>query len=110
MTQDKILFVGTGNMGHPIAANLIRAGYQLTLADLNPEKFADLVKLGARAAKAALRDWSNCDKPGRLDVKWWDKSALILTEPSSLSTWPRTRARYTLRSGARVLTRCSTSA
>jgi 3-hydroxyisobutyrate dehydrogenase len=55
MSKDQILFVGTGNMGHPIAANLLRAGYRLTLADLNPEKFADLVKMGASAA-GDLRD------------------------------------------------------
>jgi molybdopterin/thiamine biosynthesis adenylyltransferase len=46
MTKPSILFVGTGNMGNPIAANLLRAGYALSLADLDETKFANLLLLG----------------------------------------------------------------
>ena len=46
MSKPSILFVGTGNMGNPIAANLLRAGYQLALSDLDESKFADLLPLG----------------------------------------------------------------
>lgn len=46
MSKPSILFVGTGNMGNPIAANLLRAGYQLDLSDLDESKFADLLPLG----------------------------------------------------------------
>ena len=74
MTQETILFVGTGNMGHPIAANLIRAGYQLTLADLQPAKFADLLALGASAAgdwkeEAAKADLVFLSLPGPAQVE-----------------------------------------
>ena len=61
MSKENILFVGTGNMGHPIAANLLRAGYRLTLADLNPEKFADLLPLGASAAGNLLEEAAKAD-------------------------------------------------
>lgn len=44
MAQDeKIGFIGIGNMGGPMAANLIGAGYAVTVYDINPaqvEKFA----------------------------------------------------------------------
>jgi 3-hydroxyisobutyrate dehydrogenase-like beta-hydroxyacid dehydrogenase len=58
MTKEAILFIGTGNMGHPIAANLLRAGYRLALADLEPEKFVDLLSLGGLAA-GNLREEAN---------------------------------------------------
>ena len=80
MSQESILFIGTGNMGHPIAANLVRAGYHLTLADLNPEKFADLLPLGARAAgdlrdEAARADLVFLSLPGPAQVE-----ALLFTQ------------------------------
>jgi 3-hydroxyisobutyrate dehydrogenase len=43
----KIGFIGTGNMGNPMAANLIRAGHQLTVHDLRREATTNLVELGA---------------------------------------------------------------
>jgi len=61
MAQETILFVGTGNMGNPIAANLLRAGYRLTLADLDPQKFANLLPLGACAAGDLREDAQKAD-------------------------------------------------
>jgi 3-hydroxyisobutyrate dehydrogenase-like beta-hydroxyacid dehydrogenase len=46
MSKPSILFIGLGNMGNPIAANLLRAGYRLTLADLDEDKLANLIPLG----------------------------------------------------------------
>ena len=43
----KIGFVGTGNMGNPIAGNLVKAGHQLTLHDLRKESAASLLEMGA---------------------------------------------------------------
>ncbi|MDT8399036.1 MAG: NAD(P)-dependent oxidoreductase [Pseudomonadales bacterium] len=34
----KIGFIGLGNMGYPMARNLVNAGYQLTVADLDQER------------------------------------------------------------------------
>ncbi len=45
--KPKICFVGVGNMGNPMAANLIRAGYQVEVFDLNKEKAQNLLDLGA---------------------------------------------------------------
>lgn len=38
MTIGRIGFVGIGNMGWPMAANLVRAGFELTVYDARPER------------------------------------------------------------------------
>jgi 3-hydroxyisobutyrate dehydrogenase-like beta-hydroxyacid dehydrogenase len=43
-------FIGLGNMGAAAARNLLRAGYALTVYDINPAAVAALVKDGAHAA------------------------------------------------------------
>ena len=43
-------FVGTGNMGHPMAVNVAKAGHQLTVWDVRPEATAELEGMGARRA------------------------------------------------------------
>lgn len=42
----KIAFIGLGNMGAPMARNLIKAGHQLSLFDLNQTVLAELAALG----------------------------------------------------------------
>jgi len=44
-------FVGTGNMGRPMAENILKAGHQLTVYDASAEATAPLEQLGARRAK-----------------------------------------------------------
>ena len=46
----KIGFIGTGNMGNPMAANLIKAGHQLTVHDLRREAATNLLEMGAEWA------------------------------------------------------------
>ena len=46
----KLGFIGLGNMGKPMASNLIKAGYPLTIHDLKPEPVKELVAAGAVAA------------------------------------------------------------
>jgi len=41
-------FIGLGIMGKPMAKNLLKAGYQLIVYDINPDPVAELVKTGAR--------------------------------------------------------------
>ena len=43
-------FVGTGNMGEPMALNILKAGHQLTVFDRRPEASAELERRGARRA------------------------------------------------------------
>jgi len=44
----KISFFGVGNMGNPMAANLIRSGkFEVSVFDLDKTKAEDLIALGA---------------------------------------------------------------
>ncbi|QEY23483.1 3-hydroxyisobutyrate dehydrogenase [Neisseria animalis] len=47
MSIQNILFVGLGNMGAPMAANLLKKGYALQVSDLNPDAVSALTKQGA---------------------------------------------------------------
>jgi len=51
----KIGFIGLGIMGKPMAMNLLKAGYALTVYDIVPERVKELVAAGAKAA-ASSRD------------------------------------------------------
>jgi 3-hydroxyisobutyrate dehydrogenase len=44
----RIAFIGLGNMGAPMARNLIKAGHQLQLFDLNKTVLAELAELGGK--------------------------------------------------------------
>lgn len=46
----KLGFIGLGHMGSGMAANLIKAGHELTVYNRTPEKTAPLVRKGAKAA------------------------------------------------------------
>lgn len=47
----KIAFIGLGNMGAPMARNLLKAGHaQLSVFDLNAQAVQSLVEAGATAA------------------------------------------------------------
>lgn len=46
----KIGFIGLGRMGAAMAANLVRAGHEVTVFNRSPGKSAALVELAARAA------------------------------------------------------------
>ncbi|GAA0631092.1 3-hydroxyisobutyrate dehydrogenase [Halomonas beimenensis] len=55
----KIAFIGLGNMGAPMAANLLQAGHDVCVFDLVEAAMADLEGQGARrgeSAEAACRD------------------------------------------------------
>ena len=47
MKKEKIGFIGLGNMGRPMAENLLRAGYELCVFDLREEPLVALAAQGA---------------------------------------------------------------
>jgi 2-hydroxy-3-oxopropionate reductase len=47
-----ISFLGTGLMGKPMAMNLIKSGYHVTVWNRTPSKAAELMSAGARLAKS----------------------------------------------------------
>jgi 4-hydroxybutyrate dehydrogenase / sulfolactaldehyde 3-reductase len=48
--MDRIGFIGLGNMGRPMASNLVRKGFPLTVFDVKPTPVRQLEQLGATAA------------------------------------------------------------
>lgn len=48
----KIGFIGLGIMGKPMARNLIKAGHDLVVHDINKESIDSLKELGASAGKS----------------------------------------------------------
>ena len=52
MSNLRIGFIGLGNVGGPLAGNLLRHGIELTVRDLDPQRVASLVERGARAASS----------------------------------------------------------
>ncbi len=56
-----IAFIGLGRMGAPMAANLLRAGHDLTVYDLDPAAVERLVSDGARPASSPAGAASGAD-------------------------------------------------
>jgi 3-hydroxyisobutyrate dehydrogenase len=46
-------FIGVGNMGNPMAGNVLKAGFAMTVFDKNPQAMANLVGAGAKGAASA---------------------------------------------------------
>lgn len=53
MSQQQVAFIGLGNMGGPMAANLLAAGFAVQVFDLATEACAALEKQGATVAESA---------------------------------------------------------
>jgi len=52
MAKLRVGVIGLGNMGRPIAANLLRAGFPTTVFDLRPQAMGALQSAGAQAASS----------------------------------------------------------
>ncbi len=46
-------FIGLGNMGNPMAENVLKKGFPMTVFDVNPKAMENLVAAGAKAAGTA---------------------------------------------------------
>ncbi len=53
-TKQSIGWIGVGKMGTPMATNLLKAGYKLTVFDIVPAAMKALVDQGAKPAESAL--------------------------------------------------------
>ena len=52
--EDRVAFIGLGNMGGPMAANLVKAGYQVTGFDLSPESCETAAGNGISVSASAV--------------------------------------------------------
>src|SRR6059036_3858846 len=46
-------FIGVGNMGNPMAGNIVKAGFPMTVFDLNPKAMQNLLDAGAKGARSS---------------------------------------------------------
>ncbi len=73
-SKPTVFFIGVGNMGNPMAANLVKAGYAVTVFDVSPLKADNLVRSGAvwghtLAEGAAQADVIMASLPGPVQVR-----------------------------------------
>jgi 3-hydroxyisobutyrate dehydrogenase len=61
MSNLKIGWIGLGKMGHPMAMNLLKAGFDLTVYNRTKEKEAELLKAGATSADSPAQLPETCD-------------------------------------------------
>ena len=74
LNKSSIGFIGVGNMGNPMAANLLKVGYEVSVFDREPHKTKNLVSLGASHAESITQLGRQsqvviCSLPGPAQVK-----------------------------------------
>jgi 3-hydroxyisobutyrate dehydrogenase len=58
---ESVGFIGVGNMGNPMAGNVLKAGFPLTVFDLHAPAVDNLVQAGAKRAGSAQQVVEACD-------------------------------------------------
>ena len=92
MAQENVGFIGLGIMGKPMARNLIRAGYDVTVCNRSSAPVDELVAAGATAASTPRDVAQNCsivvtmlpDSPQVRDVVAGQNGVLEGVRPGSL--------------------------
>ena len=91
----RIGFIGLGNMGGPMAANLARAGHAVRVFDLMPESVAKAIAAGCIAAGDAREAVTGCDLAISMLPAGEHVSALLPVQGST-STSTSTSRQYLL--------------
>lgn len=107
-------FIGLGNMGNPMALNVMKNGFPMTVFDLNPRAMENLVQAGAKAATSAKQVVESAEVlltslPGSPEVEglYLEPGGLVeLAKPGSVlvdlsSVLPSTPRKLELRAKAR---------
>lgn len=58
----KVGFIGLGNMGGPMALNLVKAGFELAVHDINPARLVSLVAAGATVVASPKAAAAECHR------------------------------------------------
>lgn len=85
----KVLFVGLGNMGGPMARNLLSAGIELSVFDTDADKMAPLVAGGAASAPSVAEGAAHADVvmtslPGPVQVESVGTELFASLKPESV--------------------------
>jgi 3-hydroxyisobutyrate dehydrogenase-like beta-hydroxyacid dehydrogenase len=57
----RVGFIGLGNMGNPMALNVLKNGFGVTVYDMNASVMGNLVEAGAKGASSAAEVLANCE-------------------------------------------------
>lgn len=57
----RVGFIGMGNMGFPMAQNILKAGFPLTIYNRTKERGAGLIELGSKWADSPAQLAEQCD-------------------------------------------------
>ncbi|MGF1475077.1 MAG: 3-hydroxyisobutyrate dehydrogenase [Geminicoccaceae bacterium] len=92
MAQQKscIAFIGLGNMGAPMARNLLAAGHYLAVHDINPDASAALDEAGARVAESVIAAAEGTDVVITMLPAGRHVEAVYLGERGLLTVLPKT--------------------
>ena len=88
----KVGYIGIGNMGKPIATNVVKGGFDLMVCDLREEPMKDLAALGAKMARSPMEvgkhaeiiEMSVVDDAQVDTVKAGEKGILSGAQPGSI--------------------------
>ena len=83
--MEKLGFIGVGMMGKPMAKNLLKAGYELTVLDLNSAAVDELVSQGAVRAERAAEGAGGCPALLRLNMLFAAKVGCCLRLTPNIS-------------------------
>ena len=78
--SERIGFVGLGIMGKPMAKNLVKAGYDLTVYNRSPKAVSELEQQGARAGLSSADVASKSDITILMVPDSPDSEAVVLGE------------------------------
>ena len=59
-------FIGVGNMGNPMAGNVLKAGFPMTVFDKHPPAMGHLVQSGAQRGASAAETHSRRKRSGSM--------------------------------------------
>jgi 3-hydroxyisobutyrate dehydrogenase-like beta-hydroxyacid dehydrogenase len=90
--KPSIGFIGLGLMGKPMAMNLLKAGYAVTVWNRTASRAEELVSAGAKLAKSPQEAAANCqllitivsDPPALEEVLWGKGEALAALKPGAI--------------------------
>ena len=74
MTQvknKKVGFIGLGSMGKPMAANILKAKFPLTVYDIREEPLAEMEKLGSKVASSVKEVGWSADRVPLYPTSCW---------------------------------------
>ena len=81
--EKRIGFIGLGSMGKPMATNILKAGFPLTVYDIRKEPLAEMEKLGANIAKS-VKELGKVSDTVVVMVLNYPQIKQILTPPDGL--------------------------